>query len=117
MKNSKRVTIKDLMEDIDNFKKRISDLENELLILKGKTSIELTENASQKIILCKKCDEFFKTGKKLRRHEKLNHTLTQIKCTLCEKVFHKNCDLESHLDKDHRPQKFECEKCDKTSWD
>ena len=113
MKNSKRLTIKDLVEDIEILKKRIADLENEVLVLKNKTSIESTKNTSQEIIVCTKCDESFKTGKELRRHEKSNHTLPQIKCNFCEKVFHKNCDLESHLNKDHKPQKFECQKCDK----
>ena len=35
MKNSKRLTIKDLVEDIEILKKRIADLENEVLVLKN----------------------------------------------------------------------------------
>ena len=124
MTNSKRLTIKDVMEEIeklrvkslevDNLKKRITDLENELISFKNKTRDESPEKMSQKIVLCKKCNETFKTVKDLRRHDKLNHTLTQIKCNSCEKVFHRNCDLERHLDKEHKLLKFECEKCDKS---
>ena len=114
MKTSNRVTIKDLMEEIEKLKERIAGLENEVLDLSRNTRNEADENISQKIILCKKCDETFRSGKDLKRHNKLNHTLPQIKCNSCEKVFHKNCDLESHPEKEHKVEKFECEKCDKT---
>ena len=63
---------------------------------------------------CKKCDKTFTTRKNLRRHDKLNHALSQIKCNSCEKVFAKYCDLESHLAKEHKIPKFSGGKCDKT---
>ena len=124
MKNTKRVTIKDLMEEVENLqsksqeveilKKRIVDLEKDIKALKAKNGYQSTENPSKQIFPCRKCDETLLSVNELKKHDKINHTLTQIKCNSCESVFDKNSDLENHLEEKHNIEKFQCKKCDKT---
>ena len=67
MKNTKRVTIKDLMEEIENLKvitqeveilkKRIVDLEKDFNALKTKNGCQSTEDSYKQIFPCRKCDK------------------------------------------------------------
>ena len=123
MTKSKRVTIKDLMEEIeklkvksqevDSLRKRIADLEKDFYNLKSKNGYEFTEITPEKKVECRKCDKMFTTVNDLKKHDKSKHTQTPINCTSCESVFYKNSDLENHLEKEHNVEKIECEKCDK----
>ena len=124
MPNSKRVTIKDLIEEIeklkiktqevDILKKKIADLEKELQSIKNKNEYQSAETISRGKFPCIKCDKMFCTPYDLKKHEKSKHPLTNIKCKSCESVFNKYSDLESHLDTVHKVEKFGCEICDKT---
>ena len=124
MPNSKRVTIKDLMEEIeklkiknqevDILKKKIADLEKEFQSIKTKNEYQSDETISREKVPCIKCDKMFCTTNDLKKHEKSKHSSTKIKCKSCESVANKNSDLESHLDTVHKVEKFNCEVCDKT---
>ena len=73
MTNSKRMTIKDLMEEIkklelkieifDTLKKRIDDLEKEVHFLKNKNESQSANKTPEKGVLCSKCDKTFSTKK------------------------------------------------------
>merc|ERR1712243_136296 len=100
MPNSKRVTIKDLMEEIeilkiknqevDILKKKIADLEKEFQSIKTKNEYQSAETISRGKVPCTKCDKMFCTTNDLKKHEKSKHSSTQIKCKSCESVFNKN---------------------------
>ena len=121
MTNSKRITIKDLMEEIkklelkteivDTLKKRINDLEKEVESLKNKNEFQSSNKTPEKRVLCSKCDKTFCTINDLKRHDKSNHT--DINCKSCEKVFFKSSDLEIHLEQEHKAERFKCKQCKK----
>ena len=121
MKNTKRVTIKDLMEEVENLKaksqeveilkKKIVDLEKDINALKTKNGYQSTDNPSKQIFPCRKRDETILLVNELKKHDKITHT--QIKFNSCESVFDKNSDLENHEEK-HNVEKFQCKKYDKT---
>ena len=82
MIGSKRVTIKDLLEEIKHlkvkfdevygFKKQIANLENELSNLKIQNKNDLEMKQLDKEIQCTKCPKKFCTKNDLIRHEKSN---------------------------------------------
>ena len=121
MTNTKRITIKDLMEKIkelelkienfDTLKKRIDDLEKEVHSLKNKNEFQSADKTTEKRFLCSKCDKTFSTINDLKRHDKSNHT--DINCKSCEKVFFKSSDLEIHLEQEHKAERFKCKRCEK----
>ena len=82
MKNSKRVSIKDVMEEIEYWKvktqeveilkKRIADLEKEVSALKTKNGYQSAENSSKQIFQCRKCDETFFSVNDFKKHDKIS---------------------------------------------
>ena len=77
MTNSKKITIKDLMEEIkklelkteivDTLKKRIDDLEKEVHSLKNKNEFQSANKTPEKRVQCSKCDKTFSTINDLKR--------------------------------------------------
>ena len=121
MTNSKRVTIKDVMEEInklkvkaeevDSLKKRLEDLETKYSE-KAKDTNVMSIKKLEKKIQCKKCRKAFHSEEDLRRHDNSKHCEHPITCNSCEKRFSKSSDLEDHLEKEHRVERsFGCEKC------
>ena len=84
MTNSKRMTIKDLMEEIkklelkieffDTLKKRIDDLKKEVHSLKNKKESQSANEIPEKRFLCSKCDKTYSTKNDLKRHDESNCT-------------------------------------------
>ena len=101
-------------QEVEILKKKIVDLEKDINALKTNNGYQSTENPSKQIFPCRKRDETILSVNELKKHDKINHTLTQIKCNSCESVFDKNSDLENHLEEKHNIEKFQCKKCDKT---
>ena len=124
MSGSKRVTIKDLLEEIkhlkakvdevDDLKRRITILEKDLSNLKIKNKKDFEIKPMDEKVHCTKCHKKFCNQDDLMRHEKSKHDRElNIKCKSCDKVFSKNCDLELHLEKEHKiPKTFKCDRCD-----
>ena len=124
MTNSKRMTIKDLMveieklkaetQEVESLRKRIIELEKNVQSLKSQNEYQSGQKTPEKIVSCKKCVKTFCTVNDLKKHVKSKHALTEINCNSCESVFFKNSELEIHLEKEHQVEKFKCEICDKT---
>ena len=84
MTKSKRVTIKDLMEEIeklkvksqevDSLRKRIADLEKDFYNLKSKNGYEFTEITPEEKVECKKCDKMFTSVNDLKKHDKSTYS-------------------------------------------
>ena len=111
--------IRHLEEKVDNIKKleeKIKHLED---VISGKESESFKSKGAEKNIKCSKCDLRFETKNLLRKHIKVHH-LRETKCNECEDTFDEKWKFEKHLGQVHGKEKtFDCEHCDEsfyTNW-
>ena len=123
MKNTKKLRIKDLMEEIENLKTKVGEidslnnrikcLEENLHTLINEKKHQLSGKIAEKNVQCYKCDKAFWKLEDLERHNKSKHERALIQCMSCDEEFSKNSDLETHLEIEHQVKKtFKCEECD-----
>ena len=94
-------------------KDELKNVKEENKNLNEKEPVEKPKGKSADEFSCKICDLHFMSKKKLKMHNKSDHT-PQINCESCEETFQKNCDLESHVERCHDSvEKFECDQCGK----
>ena len=121
---NKKQTVKGLQLEINELKKELKDVIEELKEIKANLNPSsdknehdsYTKTQDRRVNLeskCRVCDQAYNSRKDLKLHIKVMHR-GEIKCKECEESFDQNSDLERHLQICHEEAKqFKCDVCDK----